>query len=114
MSVGSWGEGGELRTGLLQGIISKFLLGIAYFCLPGCSSNHRLSASIPDKKSEVTRIERLKICRRNHLHFEHHTCGLGVGDLLPKDIHQYWNWNQCIWNLLSDNYFPCSDIHSQG
>ena len=112
--VGSWSEGGELCAGVLQSIISNFLLGNPHLCLSGCSSNHWLSASIPDKKSEIARIKRLKICRCNHLHFQHHTHGLGIGDILPENIHQYWDWNKRIWNLHSNYHFPRSDIHSEG
>ena len=112
--VGFWCKGRKLCPGVLQSIFSKFLLGNPHLCLSGYSSDHWFSVSIPDKEGETTRIEGLKICCCNHLHFEHHNCGLGIGDILSKNVHQHWDWNKCIWNLLLNNHLPCSDIHSQG
>ena len=110
----SWSEGRELCVGVFLFIICQFLLGNLHFCLPRCSSTHWFSASIPDEESEATRIKRFQICCRNHLHFKHHTRGLGTGDVFFKDLHQHWHWDKCNGNFLINDYLPCPNIHSKG
>ena len=95
-------------------IYSQFLLANLYLCLPCHPTSGWDSAGISDQKGQASKLKGFQIRSLHRLYLEHIDCSHGSRHFCPEELHQYWHWDTCIWNIHIDNSFSCPNICPKG
>ena len=91
-------------------VSSKLLLANLCLFLPCYAPNSWTSVGYSDEKSETSRIKGLQICCCHCLHFKYIDHRHGIGDLCPREFHQYWHGDIRVLCAHPDDNLSCPHI----